>query len=214
MRPSIVVLLLLSAGLAVSRFVSPRPQRADARVSLAGTPQREAVESAAEVALDTPFGEDLAGCPMDTVFRHQDPSALVEEFVRRDAEGPMEREDLARAWEAGAVSCVERTSSDDYEIITRYEVTPLAIARDTARFVVRRDRAYSVRFDPRLARRRLIRDAASIADTMTVVRGSYGWRIDALRAGAHRLPERALTELELVPAERARLERLVASGTH
>jgi hypothetical protein len=36
---------------------------------------------------------------------------------------------------------------------------------------------HRVRFDPQLARRRLIRDSTAIADTMTVVRTGYGWRM-------------------------------------
>jgi hypothetical protein len=44
-------------------------------------------------------------CAPDTAFRHDDPVALVEEWVRRDAEGPMERADVAEAWAAGALVC-------------------------------------------------------------------------------------------------------------
>lgn len=148
---------------------------------------------------------------MDTVFRHTDPLALVEEFVRRDAEGAFEREDIGRAWHDGALSCVERNTSDAYEIITAFRVEPLSQRPDTTLVQVTRARVFELGWDATGERPHLVPARAEWIDTVVVVHTRYGWRIDWLHAGAHRLPSRALDELtNLTPADRAQLERLVS----
>ncbi|HEX5831615.1 MAG TPA: hypothetical protein VFY16_11585 [Gemmatimonadaceae bacterium] len=148
---------------------------------------------------------------MDTTFRHTDPLALVEEFVRRDAEGPFEREDIARAWHVGALRCVERNTSDHYEVITAFHVEPLSRRPDTARVLVTRTRVFELGWNATGERPQLAPARAEWTDTVVVVHTRYGWRIDRLHAGAHRLPSRALSELtNLSPADRAQLERLAS----
>ena len=159
---------------------------------------------------DAPANRE-SDCQMDTVPRHEDPVALVEEFVRRDAEGPFEREDIARAWEAGAFACLERSSSDHYEVITAFRVEPLDRRVDTARVVVRRTRAFTVTWDSAGRAPELTPSPASWVDTAVVIRTRFGWRIDRIHAGAHRLPSRALGELSpLSAADSARLRRIVS----
>ena len=146
-----------------------------------------------------------------TTFRHTDPAGLVEEFVRRDAEGPFKREDLARAWHDGARTCMERNTSSHYEVITAFSVAPLQQQADTARFLVRRSIAYTVGWDASGAVPHLVPAQGERTDTIAVVRTPYGWRIDRLHAGAHRLPSRALAELRRLSAEdQAALHRLAS----
>ena len=148
-----------------------------------------------------------ARCASDTSFRHTDPVGLVEEFVRRDAEGPFEREDIALAWHEGALDCTARDSSDHYEVITAFRVEPMALGDDSARVLIHRRRAWVVGADSAGARR-LEPSPAEWTDTVLVVRASHGWRIHRIRPGAHRLPARALAELPSLPAgDRAALER-------
>ena len=147
-------------------------------------------------------------CPIDTLPRHADPVDLVEEFIRRDAEGPFEREDLAREWHDAALTCIERNTSDDYEVIVAFRVEHLDTRGDTARVLVHRTRAFLVERDG--AQTTLIDAPAEWTDTVIVVRTPWEWRIDRLHAGAHRLPARALQELRgLSSADRARLRALV-----
>jgi hypothetical protein len=144
-------------------------------------------------AVGTPLAtEDVGGCPRDTVARHEDPQALVEEWVRRDAEGPMEPQPLADAWIANALSCIEAATSDYGEVITAYAVAPMEIRRDSARFLVRRQREYRVELDSAMAR--LVRDQRQWTDTVHVVRlGRQGWRIAEVSGGVHALPGFALS---------------------
>jgi hypothetical protein len=144
-------------------------------------------------AAGTPLAtEDVAGCPRDTVARHEDPQSLVEEWVRRDAEGPMEPQPLADAWIANALSCIEAATSDHGEVISTYAVAPLEIGVDSARFLVRRQREYRVELDS--ARARLVRDQRQWTDMVEVVRlGRQGWRIAELSGGVHALPGFALS---------------------
>lgn len=189
-----------------------------AAVAVIGCAAREGADvsggdsSQATASSDTGGGLTSRGwdsdCPIDTVPRHSDPVALVEEFVRRDAQGPFEREDLAREWHDGALTCIERNTSDDYEVIIAFRVEPLESRDDTARVLVHRTRAFKL--DQDRTRTRLVDAPAEWTDTVVVVRTPWEWRIDRLHPGAHRLPARALQELRgLSAADSARLRALV-----
>lgn len=150
-------------------------------------------------------------CPMDTTARHADPVALVEEFVRRDAEGPFERDDLSNAWHDAALTCVERRTSDQYEVITAFRVEELDRYADSVRVLVHRTRALEIAWDSTGRVPELLPSAATWLDTVLVVQTRFGWRIDRFHAGAHRLPGRALGELSgLNAADSARLQQLLA----
>ena len=156
-------------------------------------------------------GADPGDCPTDTTVRHDDPVALVEEFVRRDAEGPFEREDFAKAWLDAALTCAARTTSDHYEIITGFRVSAGRRTPDTAYVLVSRDRAFQVARDDSGRPVRLQSAPGSWTDTVAVLRTRYGWRIHRIAGGAHRLPGMARGELrDLSAPDRARLDSLVA----
>lgn len=147
-------------------------------------------------------------CPTDTTFRHDDPVALAEEFVRRDAEGPMEREDLAREWHRGALLCARSDRADHVEVITTFRVAAGLRRADTAWVHVERTRAYVV--DDSAAQPRLVAAPATWTDTVVMRQTRFGWRIARHAPGAHWLPGRALYELpRLSEADRARLRTLV-----
>jgi hypothetical protein len=181
-------------------------------LAVIGCSPREPVEGSGGDSSRTGDGLSSRGwesdCPIDTLPRHADPVALVEEFVRRDAEGPFEQEDLAREWHDAALTCIERNTSDDYEVIVAFRVEHLDTQGDTARVLVHRTRAFQVERDSTNAR--LIAAPAEWTDTVVVVRTPWEWRIDRVRSGAHRLPARALQELRgLSSADSARLRALV-----
>jgi len=161
-----------------------------------------------------PLSARESDCPTDAVFRHPDPVALVEEFARRDAEGPLERDDVARAWHDNALTCAGRNTSDHYEVITAFYVEPVTLEHlrrraDTTMVLVRRTRAFELGWDSAGRTPRLVPTPRDWTDTVVVVRTRYGWRIDRLHAGAHRFPSRALGELtKLKAADRVRLQRL------
>lgn len=156
-----------------------------------------------------PLPSAVGDCAVDTAARHTDPVGLVEEFVRRDAEGPFEREDIARAWHASAVTCVDRASSDHYEIISAFRVTAGPRTRDSARVFVTRERLFRVSRDQTGKATALIPARATWVDTVLVLRTTLGWRIHDIDGGAHRLPSRARHELpDLVAADRRRLDSL------
>ena len=176
---------------------------------------------AARGDIDTPGGpgaapgiplESVVGdCPVDSAARHDDPLALVEEFVRRDAEGPFEREDVARAWYAGALSCVERATSDHYEVIRGVRVAAGPQWGDSSVVYVTRDRLYYPKYDD--AGRIIALEPApeEWTDTVLVLRTTLGWRIHEISGGAHRLPAVARGELlHLEPAYTQSLDSLAS----
>jgi hypothetical protein len=194
------LLLPLLVGLAATDCAPPPGDDSS------GEPPRE---STAAARRRVPLNADESDCRTDTTFQHTDPVGLVVEFVRRDADGAFERDDVARAWHDNALSCVERNLSDNYEIITAFYVEPLSRRRDTAAVLVTRTRAFELAWDARGRTPRLLPASGNWADTVVVVRTRYGWRIDRLHPGAHRFPSRALDELEdLTAADRTRLQRL------
>ena len=156
--------------------------------------------------------EDLVGdCPVDSAARHADPMALVEEFVRRDAEGPFEREDIAQAWRASALSCVERAASDHYEVIQGFRVAAGSRRGDTAFAYVSRDRLFELERGPGQNGASLRPAPGTWVDTVLVVRTTLGWRIHEIRGGAHRLPGVARGELrDLRSEDRRVLDSLAA----
>ena len=202
---SILLSLLVVLATGCSRSGEPALD-STASVSIA-TPEAGTGGGAAVAPLAT---EDAGGCERDTVARHDDPKALVEEWVRRDAEGPMEPRSLADAWIANALSCIEAATSDHGEVITDYAVTPLEARADSARFLVRRRREYRVELDS--ARARLVPDQRQWTDTVVVVRlGRQGWRIAKLSGGVHALPGVAISAFGAwSAADSAALEDLAA----
>jgi hypothetical protein len=207
----------IALALALAACARTSGELSDSTRSLADSSALVRGESPANVPDAVPTGTPAASgeelppddCPVDSSARHESPGDLVREFVRRDAEGPMERPELAAGWESSAVTCVERLSSDHYEVIGRYSVETLNEASAVARYVVRRTRLFRLGFDEAGTLTHLVADSAEWADTVVAVRTSLGWRLNRFSAGAHRLPGWALTELTtLPPEERARLERL------
>jgi hypothetical protein len=177
-------------------------------------------ESTAAVPKRLPVAAGKSDCPADRVYRHPDPVSLVAEFARRDADGRLERDEVARAWHDHALTCVARSTSDHYEVITAFYVEPLSVKplprrrTDTTAVLVRRTRAYEVGWDSAGRAPRLVPALGDWIDTVVVVRTRYGWRIDRLKAGAHRFPSRALVELtKLKEADRELLHRLGKPNT-
>lgn len=118
------------------------------------------------------------------------------------------------AWVDGALTCTERATSSIFEVITAYSVQLLASSVDTVRVLVRRTRAFTVRWDSMRAAR-LFPNPADEADTVVVVRTPYTWRIDTGVPGAHRLPaaaEAGLSELTFDDRQRLRQTALHLSG--
>ena len=181
------LVILASACRAAGEDAPGSPSTSDA-----AAPERQAATGTSPRPLAT---EDAGACQRDTVARHADPRGLVEEWVRRDAEGPMERQDFADAWSASALSCVGVATRGHREVISEYAVAPLDVGLDSARFLVVRQREYRVELDA--ARARLVRDRQRWTDTVLVVRlGPQGWRIAKLAGGMHALPGVALSRFE------------------
>jgi hypothetical protein len=165
------------------------------------------ITDSAGIPIDALVGD----CAVDSSARHEDPVALVEEFVRRDAEGPFEREDLARAWLASAVSCPGRLTSNHYEVIDNFSVDAGPRSRDSAQVLVRRFRLFDVARDESGRATELVPAPGTWIDTVVVVRTTLGWRIHDIAAGAHRFPGLAASELQrLSGPDRRILDSLAA----
>lgn len=161
---------------------------------------------------DTWVGEsDDCSSGIDTVGRHAEPIALVREWVRRNAEGALDADSAQSEWEANAVTCIDRLSTDFAEVLARYDVDSLDVTGDTARAVIRYERAFSYRWDSAGTTKYLVPDSTRYADTAVIVRTRYGWRLDQIAPGLHELPAAALRSPALDSADR---ERLRVLATH
>ena len=176
---------------------------------LASSWQRPRRPRSAPQAIVVAPAEAQTRCTTDTFALHDDPLQLVTEFVRRDAAGrlPVKKPGYTD-WLDGALTCAERASSSVSEVITAYSVKLLVSGADTARVLVRRTRAFTVRWDSASAAYHPLADPADEADTVVVIRTRHSWRIDTGISGAHRMPAAAAADLpDLTFEDRHRLRQ-------
>jgi hypothetical protein len=142
-------------------------------------------------------------CGFDSTVVWNDPVALVKEFVQRDGDG----EFLApNTWFNSAVDCPgHEEEPESLVVVGKTTITPLASRADTARVEVSYTRLGSAQTDP--GDQLFEPDSGSFADTITVSRSRFGWRI-ASPADAQRVSAAsALARLTFRPADRDRLAR-------
>lgn len=116
-------------------------------------------------------------CEFVRVVAHPDPTALLNEFVARDARGEFTR---ASAWFDGAVSCPGHESAPDQATMARNPRTELlSRTSDTLRAVVTWDRlGYSADGAEAQA-------PGADNDTVVVLRTPYGWRVASPALNPH-----------------------------
>jgi hypothetical protein len=166
---------------------------------------REMKRALAEGTTADLVGDDNT-CPTDTSVVHDDPIALVREYVRRDAAGTLQESE----WVWGALTCIELTTSDYLAVVTSYTAEPLSVTSDTARVVIRFAPRFSLGYDSTGAPR-LVPDTIVVAETAFVIRTRKGWRISEYPGGAHLYPSALLSRLpQINRADRQRVEALSA----
>ena len=223
--------LIAACGAAACSRITSLPHNQDSMkctivcISMAGAvtlactdakpPQRTGPPSAQgprAVALDAPLGTiaDLgigdSDCPADTTAIHDAPGPLVREYVRRDAADSLQ----TLRWGDGALTCVERASSDDYVVVLSSRVDSVQQTRDSARFLVHYDQAYTLAWDSTGTRSSLVPARRELIDTVVVLRTRKGWRIDILDGGAHRSAAGAGHAYHLSDVDRLRLDSLAS----
>jgi hypothetical protein len=135
---------------------------------------------------------------------HEDPIALVREYVRRDGAGTLHE----NGWVWGAMTCSELTTTDYLAVVTSYAAEPLSLTSDTARMLVRFAPRFSLGYDS-AGTPRLVPDTLVVAETAVVIRTRKRWRISEYPGGAHVYPSTLLSRLpQLGPADRQALEAM------
>jgi hypothetical protein len=134
-----------------------------------------------------------AGCPVDSSGRHGDPLQLVREWTDRDNRGGTL---TPGPWYFGALACDETATSDMIYVTSPITITLLSASADTALVLATYHRFFEVGYDSAGVAMQLHPVPAEVAETTRVVRlPGLGWRIDAIRGGAHLLPHVALDSL-------------------
>src|SRR2546425_12530604 len=130
---------------------------------------------------------DTMGCSFVARQLHPQPRELVDEFLRRDADGEFVS---PGDWYFSALMCGGRGGTDRATLITSYRLDSLRVGPDTAIYRVRYAVQGSLDQD---ANGFFIGSAPSqMEDTFVVLRTSFGWRIAApLYAEPRLLPEAA-----------------------
>jgi hypothetical protein len=109
--------------------------------------------------------DDTVGCELSPARTHFDPDTLLREFVRRDSAGQFT---ASSDWFNGAVDCPGHESGPDVATTVRsYELRELARTDSIVRTEVRWERS----------REKGAGAAATLAETLAVIRTPYGWRI-------------------------------------
>lgn len=160
------------------------------------------------VAPSASADEDTVGCMFQPKSLHPDPRQLLEEYLRRDAEG----EFLSSSqWDLGARTCPgHQPGFDASTVITSYRVQDLRTTADTVWYSVVYQVLGPISDDSMGG---LTVAPATQTDTFSLVRTAFGWRISsALDLNPHILP-RIAAQLQTRTRDRRILDS-VAQETH
>ena len=149
--------------------------------------------------------DDPGECPIDSAGRYTDPVALVRAWSDSDrVGGTLGGED----WTSGALSCVERATSDMIYITGPFTIRSLTTTVDTATIARAYRRYFAIEYDSAGGVMHLEPSDVDIIDTVRVVRMPLlKWRIDRIDGGAHLSAAVALarlTRLDSVGSDRLR----------
>jgi hypothetical protein len=144
-------------------------------------------------------------CLFDTTASHPSARELLDEFLRRDAEGEFLR---SSEWYGGAFTCPGHAPGwDEATLILAYHVTRLQETDTSSSFEVRYEEAGALTQDEHGF---LLEEEQQIAaDTFRLLKTRYGWRIDSPIQHQRILSQTALNLPRLNADSRLRITELL-----